>query len=86
MKTEWKKRDVRERGESKGNRTKRERVREKDCRREREAGELCSVVTGAESENSNLVITAHCCLHGREGGGLEMERDGTSTAGEIPVC
>lgn len=53
---------MRERRESKGNRTKKERLQE----REREVGELCSVVTGAESENSNLVITAHCCLHGKE--------------------
>lgn len=62
------------RGECKGNRTKRDRQRERvqDTERgggEREAGELCSVVTGAQSENSNLVITAHCCLHGKGGGG-----------------
>lgn len=67
---------------------RRERVQEKE--KESEAGELCSVVTGAESENSNLVITAHCCLHGKEGRwrggiGLEVERDGTATVGEIPV-
>lgn len=44
--------------------------------RESEAVELCSVVTGAESKNSNLVITAHYCLHGnREGVGVEAERD-----------
>lgn len=43
--------------------------------RESEAGELCSVVTGAESENSNLVITAHCCLHGIRGRGVvQVER------------
>lgn len=75
MKSGWKERDASERGESKGNRTKRERDRgnkhrrEGERERESEAGERRSVVTGAESENSNLVITAHCCLH--EKGGWE---------------
>lgn len=67
MKTRWKVRDAREREESKGNRTKRERHRER-AERESETGELCSVVSGVKSENSNLVIIAHCCLHGRGGG------------------
>lgn len=81
MKTGWKERE--ERAKEIG---QREIDREKECRRESEAGELCSVVTGAESENSNLVITAHCCLHGKRWVGVEVERDWTSTAGEIPVC
>lgn len=37
--------------------------------RESEAVELFSVVTGAESKNSNLVITAHYCLRGKQGEG-----------------
>ena len=85
MKTGWKERDAGEREGSAKEIGQRERDRKKECRtqrergrggererereREREAGELCSVVTGAQSENSNLVITAHCCLHGKGGGG-----------------
>lgn len=55
-----------------------ERQRERVQERESEAVELCGVVTGVESENSNLVITAHCCLHekgeGEGGGGGSIER------------
>lgn len=64
MKTGWKERDVRAKEIG-----QRERDRERVQERESEAGELCSVVTGAESENSNLVITAHCCLRGKGGRG-----------------
>lgn len=68
----------RERERAKRNRTKIERQRETVRERESKAVELCSVVTGAESKNSNLVITAHYCLHGKQGGGggRSTERDG----------
>lgn len=60
MKMRWK---------EKGAREEEEQSRyDKELEKESKAGgEQRSVVTGAQSENSNLVITAHCCLHGKEG-------------------
>lgn len=63
-----------------------ESEREHERQRGKEVGELCSLVTRTESENSNLVITAHCSLHGKGIGGRSRERDGSNTAGEILVC
>lgn len=62
-----------------------ESEREHKRQRGKEVGELCSLVTRTESENSNLVITATAPCKGK-GLGVEVGRDGSNTAGEILVC